>query len=46
MSMKVDGCPRLTSTAVSVDSGFESSDDPLRGATTLDAYIRNLVDGS
>jgi uncharacterized protein YbjT (DUF2867 family) len=31
-------------TAVSVDSGFKSSDDPLRGATTLDAYIRNLVD--
>lgn len=33
-------------TAVSVDGGFEASDDPLRGATTLEEYIRNLVDGS
>lgn len=33
-------------TAVAVDSGFDVSDDPLRGTTTLDAYIRDLVAGS
>jgi uncharacterized protein YbjT (DUF2867 family) len=30
-------------TAVSVDSGFDMPDDPWRGATTLEAYIRDLV---
>jgi uncharacterized protein YbjT (DUF2867 family) len=33
-------------TAVAVDSGFDVSDDPLRGTTTLDAYIQDLVAGS
>lgn len=33
-------------TAVSVDSGFDLSDDPLRGETTLSVYIRDLVAGS
>ncbi|KRA17528.1 NAD(P)H-binding protein [Lysobacter sp. Root604] len=30
-------------TAVAVDSGFDVSDDPLRGTTTLEAYVRDLV---
>lgn len=30
-------------TAVAVDSGFDVSDDPLRGRTTLKAYIQDLV---
>lgn len=30
-------------TEVSVDSGFDLSDTPLRGSTTLVAYIRDLV---
>jgi uncharacterized protein YbjT (DUF2867 family) len=30
-------------TAVSVDGGFEMSDDPLRGTTTLETYIRDVV---
>ena len=30
-------------TEVSVDGGFDLSDTPLRGATTLEAYIRSLV---
>ncbi|KMJ88785.1 NmrA family transcriptional regulator [Achromobacter xylosoxidans] len=30
-------------TEVSVDSGFDLSDTPLRGSTTLEAYIRDLV---
>jgi uncharacterized protein YbjT (DUF2867 family) len=30
-------------TAVSLDSGFDMPDDPLRGATVLEAYIRELV---
>ncbi|WP_235612667.1 hypothetical protein [Achromobacter xylosoxidans] len=30
-------------TEVSVDSGFDVSDTPLRGSTTLEAYIRDLV---
>lgn len=29
--------------ANSIDSGFDISDDPLRGRTTLEAYIQNLV---
>lgn len=33
-------------TAVAVDSGFDVSGDPLRGTTTLDTYIRDLVAGS
>lgn len=30
-------------TEVSVDGGFDLSDTPLRGSTTLEAYIRSLV---
>lgn len=30
-------------TAVSIDDGFDLSDDPLRGSTTLDDYIADLV---
>jgi len=30
-------------TAVSVDGGFKMGDDPLRGTTTLETYIRELV---
>ncbi|WP_408952194.1 NmrA family NAD(P)-binding protein [Lysobacter sp. Hz 25] len=30
-------------TAVSIDGGFDLSDDPLRGTTTLDDYISDLV---
>jgi uncharacterized protein YbjT (DUF2867 family) len=30
-------------TAASVDGGFDLSDDPLRGTTTLETYIRDLV---
>jgi len=30
-------------TAVSVDGGFDISDEPLRGTTTLEAYVRDLV---
>ncbi|WP_211265057.1 NmrA family NAD(P)-binding protein [Lysobacter antibioticus] len=30
-------------TAVSIDDGFDLSDDPLRGTTTLDDYISDLV---
>jgi uncharacterized protein YbjT (DUF2867 family) len=29
--------------AVSVDSGFDTPDDPIRGSVTLDAYIRDLT---
>jgi uncharacterized protein YbjT (DUF2867 family) len=29
--------------ANSIDNGFDISDDPLRGKTTLEAYIQNLV---
>jgi uncharacterized protein YbjT (DUF2867 family) len=33
-------------TAASVDSGFEVPDEPLRGTTTLETYIRDLVSGN
>jgi uncharacterized protein YbjT (DUF2867 family) len=33
-------------TAASVDGGFDLSDDPLRGATTLETYIHDLVSGN
>lgn len=32
-------------TAAAVDSGFDVAEDPLRGTTTLDAYIQGLVSG-
>ncbi|KRD34832.1 NmrA family transcriptional regulator [Lysobacter sp. Root916] len=33
-------------TAAAVDSGFDVSDDPLRGKTTLKTYVRDLVEKS
>jgi uncharacterized protein YbjT (DUF2867 family) len=33
-------------TAASVDSNFEVPEEPLRGTTTLETYIRDLVSGS
>jgi uncharacterized protein YbjT (DUF2867 family) len=33
-------------TAASVDGGFDLADDPVRGGTSLDEYIRDLVTGN
>ncbi|CAD5265035.1 hypothetical protein BOS5A_201036 [Bosea sp. EC-HK365B] len=32
-------------TAVSLDGGFDLSDDPVRGATTLETYVQKLATG-
>jgi uncharacterized protein YbjT (DUF2867 family) len=33
-------------TEISVDQGFNVPDDPMRGATTLELYVQELVGGS
>jgi hypothetical protein len=33
-------------TAASVDGNFDTPEEPLRGSTTLETYIRDLVAGN